>query len=633
MQYDVFISYARKDYADEQTKEVIPDNIVSRIRQLFDDNDITYWFDETGIYSGDQFVGVLADAIEQSSIFLYISTEASNASKWTINEIATAKHLDKKIIPFRYDGAKYNNTVLMYLAPLDYIDYQGNKEKAFSQLLASVKAYKQGVEKTKREREMLAKRKKAKEELMFLAKEYRKRVAELNSVEAKKLVAALRAVGVVSRSCPVCKTEVDVTNTYCPTCGWTISPIDDIEGAEYLSLVDKHQLEVASGVYGRCLAAERHLAQIDSQTSNSLESQALVTDLTERIVKLESQVSEKTNELQNAISERDKVELSSRETIMELQMTEVSLREELATQRAQMNELQVLLEKKEQMEKDTQKECERLKRKLSQTEAGKVLTSNKCEKVDLGLSVCWADRNVGASSPEDYGDYFAWGETEPKKEYTKENYKHYDAITQTYHEIGKNISGGKYDVAHLKWGGDWRMPTKKEIDELVQKCRWQWTEVDGVCGRLITGPSGNSIFLPAAGYREGNSSYAKNQKGRYWSGTGNPTLSGEAERICFGSSSYMFATWNNHCYLGGVIRPVVPKRDSIEELPNKLLVERALDKDVDACVELARRYYYGLHGYERNIGAANNYLKKVGLPLYESSSEEASASSLSEGDD
>lgn len=81
------------------------------------------------------------------------------------------------------------------------------------------------------------------------------------------------------------------------------------------------------------------------------------------------------------------------------------------------------------------------------------------------------------------------------------------------------------------------------------------------------------------------------------------------------------------------ISPVVPKRDSIEELPNKLLVERALDKDVDACVELARRYYYGLHGYERNIGAANNYLKKVGLPLYESSSEEASASSLSEGDD
>ena len=113
MQYDVFISYARKDYADEQTKEVIPDNIVSRIRQLFDDNDITYWFDETGIYSGDQFVGVIADAIEQSSIFLYISTEASNASKWTINEIATAKHLDKKIIPFRYDGAKYNNAILM----------------------------------------------------------------------------------------------------------------------------------------------------------------------------------------------------------------------------------------------------------------------------------------------------------------------------------------------------------------------------------------------------------------------------------------------------------------------------------------------------------------------------------------
>ena len=146
MQYDVFISYARKDYEDQQTKEIIPGNIVARIKQLLDDNGLTYWFDEAGIYSGDQFAGVIADAIEQSMVFLYISTEASNESKWTINEIATAKHLDKKIIPFRYDESKYNKSILMYLAPLDHIEYPKNKDKAFGQLIASIKTYKHTLE-------------------------------------------------------------------------------------------------------------------------------------------------------------------------------------------------------------------------------------------------------------------------------------------------------------------------------------------------------------------------------------------------------------------------------------------------------------------------------------------------------
>ena len=156
MQYDVFISYARKDYEDQKTKEIIPGNIVSRIKQLLDDNELTYWFDEAGIYSGDQFAGVIADSIEQSTVFLYISTSASNDSKWTINEIATAKHLDKKIIPFRYDESKYNKSILMYLAPLDHIEYPKNKDKAFGQLIASIKTYKHTLERAEQESRLAA---------------------------------------------------------------------------------------------------------------------------------------------------------------------------------------------------------------------------------------------------------------------------------------------------------------------------------------------------------------------------------------------------------------------------------------------------------------------------------------------
>ena len=97
--YDVFISYSRSDYVDSQGVE-IPGNMVSRIKKFLEDHGYTYWFDKDGIYSGDDFVTVIADAIDQSRIFLFLSTKSSNESKWTCNEIATAKHLDKIIIPF-----------------------------------------------------------------------------------------------------------------------------------------------------------------------------------------------------------------------------------------------------------------------------------------------------------------------------------------------------------------------------------------------------------------------------------------------------------------------------------------------------------------------------------------------------
>lgn len=108
----------------------------------------------------------------------------------------------------------------------------------------------------RQQEEQLNKQRKAKQELIALAEEYRKKVADLNSVDAKKLVAALRAVGIDTHTCPVCNTDVDVAKSYCPTCGWTISPIDDIEGAGYLSLVNEKQLEIARGIYAKSALIE-----------------------------------------------------------------------------------------------------------------------------------------------------------------------------------------------------------------------------------------------------------------------------------------------------------------------------------------------------------------------------------------
>ena len=95
--------------------------------------------------------------------------------------------------------------------------------------------------------------------------------------------------------------------------------------------------------------------------------------------------------------------------------------------------------------------------------------------VDLGLSVYWCSCNVGAESPEEYGDYYAWGETKPKSSYRRENYSYYNTETETYTDIGENISGTEYDAATVNLGSDWKMPTKDEFQELLDNCTWEWT--------------------------------------------------------------------------------------------------------------------------------------------------------------
>ena len=114
------------------------------------------------------------------------------------------------------------------------------------------------------------------------------------------------------------------------------------------------------------------------------------------------------------------------------------------------------------------------------------------EAVDLGLSVKWASHNLGATSPTEFGGYYSFGETDIKTEYTDETYMF------AKNRIVSNISGTSGDAAKVHWGNGWRIPTKIEIDELRSKCKWEYTKIDDVEGFRITGPSGNSIFLPCA---------------------------------------------------------------------------------------------------------------------------------------
>ena len=165
------------------------------------------------------------------------------------------------------------------------------------------------------------------------------------------------------------------------------------------------------------------------------------------------------------------------------------------------------------------------------------------EAIDMGTvvngkNIKWASFNVGASSPEEYGLYYAWGETEPKENYSWSTYKFGTSLSGPFSKYNTNSSYGTVDnktvlessddVASVKLGGKWRMPTVAEWTELRTKCTWTWTtnyNGTGVKGRIVTATNGNSIFLPAAGGRSDTNLYNAGSYGVYWSSslrTGSP---------------------------------------------------------------------------------------------------------------
>ena len=173
--------------------------------------------------------------------------------------------------------------------------------------------------------------------------------------------------------------------------------------------------------------------------------------------------------------------------------------------------------------------------------------------IDLGIGAKWACCNVGASSPGECGDYYAWGETSVKSNYDWPTYVYCDGTYDTCHHIGDNISNSSYDVAKQEWGNSWRMPNLEECEALVN-CPSEWTSVNGVSGRIFTGPNGNCLFLPAAGYMWLGKLCSYNGWGLYWLGN----LSSEYEWSACSIGFYRGdANWTTNGRLNGFpIRPV-----------------------------------------------------------------------------
>ena len=195
-------------------------------------------------------------------------------------------------------------------------------------------------------------------------------------------------------------------------------------------------------------------------------------------------------------------------------------------------------------------------------------TYDPADWVDLGLpsGLKWATRNVGASSPTDYGNYYAWGETSPKSVYDWSTYRYCNG---SYYSLTKYCSSSSCgyngftdglttlqpgdDAATANYGG--RTPTYAEWQELINNTTHQWVTINGVNGQRFTGPNGNSIFLPAAGGRDGSGLYYAGSGGYYWSsslGTGYPSDAWS----CYFDSGYVRMYYDYYRYIGFTVRAV-----------------------------------------------------------------------------
>lgn len=184
---------------------------------------------------------------------------------------------------------------------------------------------------------------------------------------------------------------------------------------------------------------------------------------------------------------------------------------------------------------------------------------NNYDYVDLGLpsGLRWATCNLGAYSPDDFGDFYCWGECTPIG-VSSYPYMYRDG---SYVDIGDNISGTEYDAATYNWGGGWRMPTEEEFQELIQYCSWEWKLYNGIYGYEVTGSNGNKIFLPVYGCSEIPDNGVE---GRYWASTVGEYNNGSVENLCLGKDYIGFLYYGER-EKGYSIRPVWSETTAVVE--------------------------------------------------------------------
>lgn len=222
------------------------------------------------------------------------------------------------------------------------------------------------------------------------------------------------------------------------------------------------------------------------------------------------------------------------------------------------------------------------------------------QSVDLGLSVEWATTNVdlttdsnAAEAPEAFGGYYGWGDPTGTHQEQPENssmspYEADKDLCLSYYggtDPMKDICGTEYDIARVNWGGEWRLPSRAEQDELREKCTWTLENLNGKKGYRVTGPNGNSIFLPGAGFRYAKNTFKGDYLGYYWSGTLNPNPGFSAYAYALDFTDAYHEWFSDSRFYGQSVRPVRNASDVVIEKKNGEKVVFRIDEVASITIE------------------------------------------------
>ncbi len=259
--YDVFISYSRSDYIVDDT--IIPNNPISRIMELLDNNNVSYWIDKEGILSGQQFVEVITEAITNSMMLVFVSSESSNASKWTANEIFEAYDEGKLIIPVKIDNSEYNKKYRMIVRPFDFIDYSNQPNSALPSLLKAVKNEKRKIEEIEKQLQIEKEREKIVSNISLKIKELQGLMGQ-QAMLLKEIYANSIFLGLKTKVCPVCKSISSTEASFCTSCGWQYSPLYGVYSVDSPFLHDETQLRIVRNLWENATRSENYKVRIET---------------------------------------------------------------------------------------------------------------------------------------------------------------------------------------------------------------------------------------------------------------------------------------------------------------------------------------------------------------------------------
>ena len=254
------------------------DSPVNRIIQFLDEKNISYWVDKEGIYSGREFVEVLANAIVDSKMVIFVSSKNSNSSIYTTGEVFEAIENKRLIIPVKIDNSQYNPKFKLLLRPLDFIDY--SKVDALSDLLRAIEKEKEIIHQKEEEEKRKLKELEEQKNLAAIKTEVKECAGEVQKLMTTRqmllssIYKKLRAINVVEKECPVCKSKCQIETEYCQTCGWYFPALSNIEWLDVQ--VDKSALTMARTKWENAYdqsEGQQTIATLKAENANLKETQ------------------------------------------------------------------------------------------------------------------------------------------------------------------------------------------------------------------------------------------------------------------------------------------------------------------------------------------------------------------------